>query len=203
MFFLFFSLYSQSPLCSLRCLKKKTTLRRPTAAESSEGGNPHTSLWYVCTSFDSPPCSQRLDQQQSAVSSPGAQRTHDLPQAAGNVRMQLPAISPQSYTTVLRESAGMEPGAWPSVGVSGPTRRVLLSMESSLSWEHGTGSGTGPEALGISACSPSTMAFIWLGTMETPLCPEGNGTERRWIQDDTEDMYMRCMNLDQCLPRST
>lgn len=64
---------------------------------------------------------------------PVHKRTHDLPQAAGNVRMQLPAVSPQSYTTVLRDSAGMEPGAWPSVGVSGPTRRVLLSMESSLS----------------------------------------------------------------------
>lgn len=47
------------------------------------------------------------------------------------------AVCPlSSYTTVLREepqSGAIGVGAWPSVGVSGPTKRVLLSMESSLS----------------------------------------------------------------------
>lgn len=32
---------------------------------------------------------------QSAASSPGAEHTHDLPQPAGKVRMQLPAVRPQ------------------------------------------------------------------------------------------------------------
>lgn len=82
---------------------------------------------------------------------------------------------------MLREevqSAAMEAGARPSVGVSGPTRRVLLSMESSLSCVEGAESGTGPEVLGISDCSPSTMVFMWLGTRETPLCPAGNNREK-------------------------
>lgn len=88
----------------------------------------------------------------------------------------------RSYTTVLREdvqSAGRGAGAWPSVGVSGPTRRVLLSMESSLSWDNGTQTGAGAGELGSSASSPLPREFIWLGTTETPLCPGGNNEERR------------------------
>lgn len=125
-------------------------------------------FWNVCTNVRSPPCGQR----QVAASSPGAEHASDFPEPAGNIRMQLPAVRPQSYTTVLREeaqSAGMGAGAWPSVGVSGPTSSVLLSMESSRSWEDGTESGTGP--VGIPAWSLSPMAFIWLGTTETPPCP--------------------------------
>lgn len=82
---------------------------------------------------------------------------------------------------MLREEAqsgGMQAGAWPSTGVSGPTRKVLLSMESSLSCVGGGKSGTGAGELEISAGNPSPMAFIWLGTMETPRCPEGHNKER-------------------------
>lgn len=120
-----------------------------------------TLLLLLVRLFKSPPCSCR---QQSAAPTP-----------EGSL--------PRSYTTVLREevqSAGRGAGAWPSVGVSGPTRRVLLSMESSLSSEDGTESGsTGAGESGSSTSSPSPLAFIWLGTTETPLCPGGNNAEQK------------------------
>lgn len=74
----------------------------------------------------------------------------------------------QFYTTVLRDEA--QSGAWLSTGVSGPTRSVLLSMESSLSWEGGADSDRGQE-VEISACKSSP--FIWFGAKEMLLCPEG------------------------------
>lgn len=77
----------------------------------------------------------------------------------------------QFYTTVLRDEA--QSGAWPSTGVSGPTRSVLLSMESSLSWGGGADSDRGQE-VEISACKSSP--FIWFGAKEMLLCPE----EERW-----------------------
>lgn len=85
-----------------------------------------------------------------------------------------------TYTTVLREvqSAGMEVGPWPSVGVTGPTSRVLLSMESSLPWEDGAERVLGQGGLGMSAWRTPPMGFIWLGTMETPLCPATDDREQ-------------------------
>lgn len=79
--------------------------------------------------------------------------------------MKIPDSRSQFYTTVLRDEA--QSGAWLSIGVSGPTRSVLLSMESSLSWEGGAGSDRGQEAE-RSACESSP--FIWLGANEMLLC---------------------------------
>lgn len=72
----------------------------------------------------------------------------------------------QSYTTVLRDEA--QPGTWPSTGVSGPTRSVLLSMESSLSWGGGAESDRGQE---VEISARKSSPFIWFGAKEMLLCP--------------------------------
>lgn len=82
----------------------------------------------------------------------------------------------QFYTTVLRDEA--QSGAWPSTGVSGPTRSVLLSMESSLSWGGGADSDRG-HGVEISACK--SAPFIWFGAKEMLLCPEEEKEDGRLI----------------------